>query len=104
MATMSKSAARAKRKRLKKRGKSGIVVRRPGAFTAWCKRHGYGNKVTSKCIQAGLKSKDPRVKKMANFARNSRRWKKGNRSTGHNPGPMNQTIEQIENSIVELLR
>ena len=45
-----------------------------GAFTAWCKRMGYSG-VTSECIQKGLKSKNAHVRKMANFARNSRKWK-----------------------------
>ena len=42
-----------------------------GKFTAYCK----GN-VTSKCIARGLKSKDPAVRKRANFARNARKWNK----------------------------
>ena len=48
---------------------------RRGAFTAYCKRQGFGG-VTQACIAKGLRSKDPRVRKMANFARNSRKWRR----------------------------
>lgn len=76
--TVSKAAARRKRKALQKKGKAGIVIRRPGRFTAWCKRQGFGS-VTAACISKGLKSRDPAVRKMANFARNARRFKKTRR-------------------------
>lgn len=44
-----------------------------GKFTSWCKRHGFKG-VTMACIQQALKSKSASVRKMANFARNSRSW------------------------------
>lgn len=47
-----------------------------GAFTAWCKRQGYDG-VTQECIQKGLASDNPTIRKRANFARNARKWKKG---------------------------
>ena len=47
-----------------------------GTFTAWCKRQGFGS-VTQACITKGLASKDPRIRKKANFARNAAKWKKG---------------------------
>ena len=45
-----------------------------GKFTAWCKRNGYSG-VTLECIKRGLRNKNPRVRKMANFARNARKFK-----------------------------
>ena len=55
--------------------KSGINIKpsHAGKFTAWCKSHNFKG-VTAECIRAGLKSKSAAVRKMANFARNSRRW------------------------------
>ena len=49
--------------------KSNIEIKHPGAFTAWCKRQGFEG-VTCECIKKGLASKNPHVRKMANFARN----------------------------------
>ena len=46
-----------------------------GKFTNYCKNKGYGG-VTSKCIQEGLNSKDSGVRKMSQFAKNSRKWNK----------------------------
>jgi len=42
-----------------------------GAFTRWCKRQGYSG-VTNECIQKGLKSKNPTIKKRAAFAKAAR--------------------------------
>ena len=42
-----------------------------GKFTKYC-----GGEVTEKCIARGLKSRDPKVRKRANFARNARGWNK----------------------------
>lgn len=75
MATMSADAAKKKRKKLRSQGKSGIVIRRPGSFTAWCKRQGFGG-VTSACIAKGKASKDPRIRRKATFAANARKWKR----------------------------
>lgn len=50
-----------------------IKEKNRGKFTSWCKRNGYKG-VTSECIKRGLRSKNPRVRKMANFARNARKW------------------------------
>lgn len=60
----------------KPKGKSGIKIKtsKVGSFTAFCKRHGFDG-VTSECIAMGLKSKDPGIRKKANFARNSRGFK-----------------------------
>jgi len=38
-----------------------------GAFTAWCKKQGFGG-VNAACIAAGKKSKDPTTRKRANLA------------------------------------
>lgn len=42
-----------------------------GKFTEYC-----GGKVTSECIQKGKNSSDPKIRKRATFAQNSRRWSK----------------------------
>lgn len=42
-----------------------------GAFTAWCKRRGYSG-VTEACIQEGLRSKNPKTRKRAAFAKAAR--------------------------------
>ena len=55
--------------------KVSIKKSRRGAFTRWCKSHGYKS-VTAKCIKEGLASRYASVRKMANFARNSKGWKK----------------------------
>lgn len=57
---------------LKKGGKTKIHIKpeNRGKFTEYC-----GGKVTAACIQRGLNSPDPAVRKMANFARNARKWK-----------------------------
>ena len=70
--TMQKTQMR----QMEKGGKSGIHIKEnmQGTFTEWCKRHGHGS-VTSACIQAGLNSDDPRIRKKANFARNARKFK-----------------------------
>jgi len=46
-----------------------------GTFTAWCKRQGFDG-VTEECIAKGLASKDPRIRRKANFARNAKGWGK----------------------------
>lgn len=58
--------------------KGGIKIKpsKVGTFTAWCKKQGFSG-CTSACIQKGLKSKSAAIRKKANFARNSRKWKKG---------------------------
>jgi hypothetical protein len=43
-----------------------------GSFTAWCKRQGFAG-VTAECIAKGLKSRDPSIRRKANFARNVRK-------------------------------
>jgi len=55
-----------------KKKKKGIYIKpeNRGKFTAYKKR-------TGKTTSEALKSKDPRVRKMANFARNAKKWKKG---------------------------
>jgi hypothetical protein len=50
---------------------SGIHIKpeNKGKFTSYC-----GGKVTNACIQKGLKSNSPTIRKRANFARNARKW------------------------------
>lgn len=40
-----------------------------GSFTKYC-----GGNVTDECIRRGKASKDPKIRKRATFAANSRRW------------------------------
>lgn len=51
-----------------------------GKFTAWCKSHGYGG-VTGACKAAGKRSKSTAVRKMATFATNAAKWKKGRKKS-----------------------
>jgi len=46
-----------------------IKIKKPGAFTTFCKKKGYKG-VSCGCIKEGLKSKNPLTRKRANFARN----------------------------------
>lgn len=56
---------------IKKRRKGGIKIKpkNRGKFTAYKKR-------TGKTTQEALHSKNPHVRRMANFARNARKWRK----------------------------
>lgn len=53
--------------------KKGIAIKKEnrGKFTEYC-----GGEVTNKCIQKGKNSKDPKIRKRATFAANSRAWSK----------------------------
>lgn len=44
-----------------------------GKFTDYC-----GGKVTSECIQKGKNSPNPKIRRRATFADNSRKWKHSN--------------------------
>lgn len=69
-------------KSLKKGGKSPIHIKesQKGSFTKYCK-----GKVTNECIQKGKNSPDPKIRKKATFAANSRSWsKKRKHSIGGN--------------------
>lgn len=74
--TKEDKSVRAKRKRLKKQGKSGIVIKKSkeGGFTAWCKAQGFDG-VTAECIAKGKASKDARIRRKATFAANARKFK-----------------------------
>ena len=50
-----------------------------GAFTSWCSAQGFGNKVTSECIAAGKKSKNPTTRRRANLAATFRKLHKKKR-------------------------
>lgn len=73
----NKSGVRAKGSKKKKKWiqKASARMKKEGtegSFTAWCKRKGHDG-VTEECIRQGLASKDPGIRKKANFARNVRR-------------------------------
>lgn len=55
----------------KKGNKIHIKKENRGKFTDYC-----GGKVTSECIQRGKNSSDPKIRKRATFAQNSRHWLK----------------------------
>lgn len=55
----------------KKGSKIHIKKANRGKFTDYC-----GGKVTSECITRGKKSSDPKIRKRATFAQNSRKWNK----------------------------
>jgi len=61
----------------KKRKKSKIKIKKStqGSFKAYCRKKGYSG-VTTACINEGLRSSSSVIRKKANFARNSRHWKK----------------------------
>lgn len=56
---------------LKKGGKIYIKKANRGKFTEYC-----GGKVTNECIARGKNSPDPKIRKRATFAANSRKWAK----------------------------
>jgi len=51
-----------------------IDEKNEGKFTQWCKRKGFDG-VTDECIELGLKSKNPKTRKRALFAKNAKKWK-----------------------------
>lgn len=53
-----------------------IKKSRKGSFTKWAKRKTKSGKITGKAIAAGLKSKDARIRKKAQFAKNARKRSK----------------------------
>lgn len=55
----------------KKGGKIHIKEKNKGTFTEYC-----GGNVTSECIKRGKNSPDPKIRKKATFAANSRKWNK----------------------------
>lgn len=59
-----------------------IKPSKKGSFTKWAKKQGKtkSGKVTGKAIAAGLKSKDARIRRKAQFAKNARKWNKGGRN------------------------
>ena len=57
------------------------AIKRPGAFTKYCKSIGY-DKVTESCIARGLRSKSERIRKEANLARTLRRMAKKRKKKG----------------------
>lgn len=58
---------------LKEGNKIHIKKSHRGLFTQYC-----GGNVTSECIARGKRSSDPKIRKRATFAANSRKWKHKN--------------------------
>ena len=48
------------------------AVKKPGAFTAWCKQQGFGG-VTNACINKGMHSKNTTIKHRALLAKTFRK-------------------------------
>jgi len=74
MARRKKKWIQSSRARMKRKGTV-------GSFRRWCKRQGF-SKVTAACIVKGLRSKNPKIRKKANWVRNvlkSKRRKKRRR-------------------------
>ena len=61
---------------------SGIHIKKKnrGKFTEYC-----GGKVTDECINRAKKSKNPKLRKRATFAANSRKWKHEKGAKIHKP-------------------
>lgn len=55
-----------------------IKETRKGAFNKYCKSKGYKS-VTRECEEEGLVSELARIRKMAQFSKNSRSWNKGDK-------------------------
>ena len=51
------------------------AIKKPGSFTAWCKRQGFKG-VTQACIEKGKRSKNPKIRKRANLAQTLRKLTK----------------------------
>ena len=51
------------------------AVKKPGAFTEWCKKRGYKG-VTKKCIEEGKASKNPTTVRRATLAETFRKANK----------------------------
>jgi len=51
------------------------AVKKPGAFTNWCKKQGYKG-VTSACIAEGKRSKNPTTRRRANLAATLRKMRR----------------------------
>ena len=58
------------------------AVKKKGSFTAWCSAQGFGNKVTSECIAAGKKSKNPTTRRRANLAATLRKLPRHKKKRG----------------------
>ena len=53
-----------------------ISEKTEGSFTRYCRNKGYDG-VTAQCIAEGKRSKNPKTRKRAVFAENSRKFKHG---------------------------
>lgn len=63
-----------------KKPKIFIKPSKKGTFTKYAKRKGMTDeegKITGEAIEEGLNSKNPAIRKKANFAKNARKWSKG---------------------------
>lgn len=74
---------------------SGIHIKKEnrGLFTDYC-----GGKVTNECIQRGKNSSDPKIRKRATFAQNSRAWKHQQGGSLYSAGNI---VNQLYNGIIK---
>ena len=54
------------------------AIKRPGAFREWCKKRGFPG-ATAECIQAGKRSKNPRIRREALLAEKLKKFSKRKR-------------------------
>jgi len=66
-----------------------------GKFASWCKKEGLDKdgEVTKKCIDKAMKSDDPKVVKMANFAKNIGGFK----------GAKHESVQMSESELIDLI-
>jgi hypothetical protein len=88
------------KKKIVKTKKAFKPVVKKGSFHEWLGKKP-GDKITDADIEKGLKSNDPHVKKMAQFAKNAKKWhraKKGNKITKEEFTGV--SLEEISNKLV----
>ena len=74
------SASNGKKKTPPKKKEGLDLDVKKNAFHKWLKKEP-GEKITSADIEKGLKSTDPHVRRMAQFAKNAKKWQKGKTAT-----------------------
>jgi len=54
------------------------AIKKPGSFTDWCKKRGYRG-ATAGCIEEGMRSRNPTIRRRASLARTLRDMNKKKR-------------------------
>lgn len=81
---------------LKKGNKIKIKEKNKGSFTKYC-----GGNVTSECIRKGKNSPNPKIRKKAIFADNSRKWKHafGGVISINNVDELNKLLNNLQTNV-----